>query len=333
MAVVQAQPGTPPAERPRRWPSTATWVLAAGPSAAVVAVVVSLATGATAAATTVPAWAVWAAAVALALGVPHGAVDARELAGTRQRPRTAALYLGTAAVAATLVLAAPAPAFLAVVAMSAWHFGTGDVESAAELDHDEPTSAMWRRVHALAVGGVPVVLPLSATATTATLGLLEPALLGPLGSTIGSLARTLILLVTAAAAVHLLRTRRMRAVLELLVLLTLALCVTPLLAFAVYFAFWHALRHTARLALDDHGGLTPPALFRVVRAGLPALAVTVLVAVALVAFVGEGTTGRILWIALAIVWGLTVPHMAAVARFDRQRRRARAARIAVRQRD
>ena len=33
--------------------------------------------------------------------------------------------------------------------------------------------------------------------------------------------------------------------------------------------------------------------------------------------------GSWLWVALAVVWGLTVPHMLAVSRFDRLRRRAR----------
>jgi Brp/Blh family beta-carotene 15,15'-monooxygenase len=133
--------------------------------------------------------------------------------------------------------------------------------------------------------------------------------------------RVAVLGVVVAAGAMLLRQQDRRGVLELATLTTLGLIATPLIAFAVYFAAWHSLRHTSRLALDDGGVLRWGALARVARAGLPAL----LAAVAVVSLVTithreVSSTGDVLWVALAVVWGLTVPHMVVVSRFDRRRR-------------
>ncbi len=305
-------------------------VLVVGPVAALVAILVSLPDALPQApGTTVPTWILWVALVALALGVPHGAVDQLALpTGARPRAGEALAYLALAAGAAVLVVVTPLPAFLAVVAMTVWHFGTGDVEASADLRGEPADTPVWNQLHALAAGCAPVLLPLTSSAAAATLALLEPAL-APLGQL--ALAATIrgavVVLVMVVVARLLHRGQRVRA-LELVLLMALGLLASPLLAFAAYFACWHSLRHTARLAQDQDGGLTSAALWHVVRAGLPALAVTALAvgaAVLIHASVTGGTAvlGSWLWLGLAAVWGLTVPHMLVVHRFDAGRRARR----------
>ena len=101
----------------------------------------------------------------------------------------------------------------------------------------------------------------------------------------------------------------------------LGLVASPLAAFGVCSAAWHALRHTARLAADEHGGVRVEDLASTFAAGLPALVVTVaLVAGGVISLHASASLGTWLWLGLALVWGLTVPHMIVVTRFDRARR-------------
>jgi Brp/Blh family beta-carotene 15,15'-monooxygenase len=317
-----ATAGVAPARSALALPGAIRALLLVGPLTAAAAVLASLAAGAPSYA--VPSWAPAAAVVALALGVPHGAVDHLALVGPARTHRgvLALLYLGTAVAAAALVLLAPVPAFVAVVVMSVWHFGSGDVEAAAETGVG-PAPAPWqRRLHVLAAGSVPVVLPLTAAGAASTLVALEPRLEVLTSSPAVPVVRLAVLALAAVVALLLVLDGRPAAAAELALLVTLALVATPLLAFAVYFAGWHAVRHTLRLALDDDGGLDQQRLGVVLRAGLPSLLVTL----ALIAAASTGlgaSTPTVLWWALAAVWGLTVPHMVVVGAFDRRRRAAR----------
>lgn len=298
-------------------------VLAVGPVAAIATVGLAVLTGATAQSPDLPAWVPWVALASLAVGLPHGAVDHLALLRPiRHRGLAVALYLVSAATAVAVILLLPGPAFVAVVVMSAWHFGTGDVESLVDLGGDQRDTRTWSALHAVAAGAVPLVLPLTSHATAATLGLVQPQLPHLDGLANGSLRLATVLLALVVVA-RLLTLRRLRPATELLVLVVLGLLVTPLLAFGVYFALWHALRHTARLAQDDTGALTTRSLLLIVAAGLPALVLTVtIVAVALLVVGGFGGPGPWLWVTLALVWGLTVPHMAVVSRFNAARRSA-----------
>jgi hypothetical protein len=109
-----------------------------------------------------------------------------------------------------------------------------------------------------------------------------------------------------------------RAAAELAVLTAGCLVLPPLLAFAAYFAAWHAARHTVRLALDHAGRLDRHRIALVLRDGLPSLAVATAGVVTLLV-VGVPAPG-VLWFGLAAVWGLTVPHTAAVTAFGRRSR-------------
>jgi Brp/Blh family beta-carotene 15,15'-monooxygenase len=165
-----------------------------------------------------------------------------------------------------------------------------------------------------------VLLPLTAPAAAATLVALEPRLSVVTDPSLLVCVRAAVLVLSAVASVALVRERRTIAAAELALLVALALAVTPLVAFAVYFAGWHAARHTLRLALDDHGRLDRGRLRVVLRAGAPSLAVAA-AAVAAALVVGAAPAPTVLWLALAAVWGLTVPHMAVVGALGARRRR------------
>jgi Brp/Blh family beta-carotene 15,15'-monooxygenase len=118
-------------------------------------------------------------------------------------------------------------------------------------------------------------------------------------------------------------TKRVRESIDIALLLGLALLTPPLIAFAVYFGCWHAMRHTARLTLslprtvqNLDEGKTGKAFLNAVIPGLPALVGTFVVAGAL-ALSGRDFTDEFFWMALVVVWALTVPHMAVTAKLDR----------------
>lgn len=304
-------------------------VTAAGPVAVALTALLAV-TGRVTGASEAPSSAVVVAAlVSLVLGVPHGAVD--HLALPRP-PRGAARvlllvgYVALAAVSAAGVLLAPAAGFVAVLAMSVWHFGSGDVEALAELT-DGARSPRLRPLRIAAAGAVPVLLPLTSPAAVATVSALDPRLAAVLSPHVTGPVRAATLAVAAAAVLALAVDRQVRAAVELVLLSGLALLVTPLLAFAVYFAPWHALRHTARLVLDDRGTVDHARLRRVVLEGLPPLVVASVLVVAGLAVAGHAT--GVLWVGLAAVWGLTVPHMVVVGAFDRRRRSAAARSVGV----
>ena len=298
-------------------------VLGAGPVLVVVTVVASVLGGASACSTSVPSWALAVALAALVLGVPHGAVD--HLALARSSRVSAGLpvrtvYVVAAAAAALAILCIPGPAFVVVLAMSVWHFGTGDVEAVADLSGRVTRGRPVRVVQALALGAAPVLLPLTGASAVSTVQLINPGLAEVLTPAAMSLARYGVLCLILLAVVLLARDGNRRGAAELALLAVLGLVASPLVAFAVYFASWHALRHTARLAAGPGGDVRLANLGRTFAAGVPALVVTVAVAAAcVVAFRGSSTIGTWMWVGLALVWGLTVPHMIVIARFDRAR--------------
>ena len=304
-------------------PTTPVVVLGIGPVLVALTVTVSLVGGATSWSPSIPSWALAVALAALALGVPHGAVDHLTMArssGTRVGPVGRLLYVGTAAVATLLVVLVPGPAFIVVLGMSVWHFGTGDVEAVADLSRRGVPRGAERAVLALALGSAPVLLPLTGASAVGTLRLIHPQLAVVLTPTVMAVTRYAVLCVIAVAVALLVQTGDRRGAGELVLLSVLGLVASPLVAFAVYFASWHALRHTARLATDPVGIVRPAVLARTFVSGLPALVVTVVVAAACVlGFREQSVPGTWLWVGLALVWGLTVPHMVVVARFDRDR--------------
>ena len=305
-------------------PSGATrGVQAIGPIAAAVAIGVSLLGQVPSSAAVVPTWVLAVAVIALAAGIPHGAVDHLMLSPMPRGGRlllSATAYLAIAAMATVAILIAPGPAFVVVVAMTVWHFGGGDVEAWAVLTGDSPPPrGLARVVLVIAAGGAPVVLPLTSPAAMTTLATLNPELSEWWSAPVTTVIRIAVLAAVVVAALLLLHAARPMAAIQLAILAALGIFAAPLLAFAVYFGAWHALRHTARIAQHRFGAITWAGIGRITVAGLPALAgVIVVVAIAIATSGSLTALAPWMWVGLAVVWGLTVPHMTLVELFDRR---------------
>lgn len=304
--------------------SNATVVLNIGLIAAGAAVVVSLLTRTTAASLSVGPIPIIVALLALMVGIPHGAVDnltLRRALTRREKLLGAALYIALAAAAAFAIITWPGIAFVLVIAMTVWHFGTGDVEATRELRGLAPVSGIARVGYALALGSAPVLLPLSSPAAVSTLTAIEPRLALVMSEPVIVGTRIAVLSLIVVMLLWLIQRGDVRGAIELFGLAVLGFVASPLVAFAVYFGFWHALRHTARLAQVTYGTITVRSLLGVSKGGVPSLIGFVVVVIAVLALLDPSMTiGPALWVGLAIVWGLTVPHMVLVSRFDARMR-------------
>jgi beta-carotene 15,15'-dioxygenase len=303
-----------------------TLVRAAGPIVALLTLALTLVTDSGDASGSIPSWQIALALIALAAGIPHGAVDhliigrPNSLAGWS---RYVTVYTAVAAAATGFILFAPRIGFLLVVVMTIAHFGSGDAAYSASLLSAVRYSRVTTSLRIIAGGSIPIVLPLTHPDSTKTLTAINPELVGWLTpGALNALRWGTIVVSIVTAAMLFIATDRLGAG-EMLVLLLLCVVAQPLVAFAVYFAAWHALRHTARLAglKDDDGRPLDPggrALAKTAVAGTPALAIVVAAAVVLWPMVSDSADlSGLLWVSLAITWGLTVPHMALVSRMDR----------------
>lgn len=269
-------------------------------------------------------WQVWLAVCALAVGIPHGALDHVVTFPQMRSAQMAMFVLGYVGVAALVVIAIlvwPVGGFIFVVVMSAVHFGMGDASFVRQAGAQaRALSAPWW-VYAIPAGTLPIVIPLTNQGSTEALALVNPALIDwHFG------ADTVLFWATVSTALvcvgWLVARRRYADARDIVVLGLLAILTPPLVAFAAYFGLWHALRHTARLSQEmapakeiaDRGHWVR-ALWRVSVPGLPALLGTMVVAGG-ITLVGGWAVTEYLWVALAVVWALTVPHMALTWRLD-----------------
>ena len=271
-------------------------------------------------------WQVIIAVIALAIGIPHGALD-HLVTLPKAQPKKMALfiiiYVAVAIVAVIGILNFNIVGFIVVLFMSAIHFGIGDAAFINEIDkRTERSKKLNRWFYIPAAGFTPVFIPLVNSASTEALASVNPALINwhqGLDSQILLVISALTLFAIAVMAFD----KRYREVLDLTVLLLLAHLAPPLIAFAVYFGCWHAMRHTARLTLalprsieNLNQGMLRKAFSNAVIPGLPALVGTFVVA-GILALSGRDFTDEFFWMALVVVWALTVPHMAVTAKLDR----------------
>ncbi|CAB4540871.1 unannotated protein [freshwater metagenome] len=273
-------------------------------------------------------WQVVVALIALAIGIPHGALD-----HLVTLPRTSAakmavfviLYVAVAIVAVVALLTWSVIGFIGVVIMSAVHFGIGDAAFISEIDRRSVDPKPFQKyLYAAAAGTLPVVIPLVNEKSNSALEKVNPALLDwHQGLNNDLLLWTMVL--TAIVLLRLVQKRRDGEAIDLVLLYLLAVTAPPLVAFAVYFGCWHALRHTARLTLTLPSsqaafaeGNLKRAFIKAVLPGTPALIGTFIVAAAIVIFRGDSLDDQFLWVSLVVVWALTVPHMAVTARLDRK---------------
>ncbi len=271
-------------------------------------------------------WQVAIAVTALALGIPHGALD-HLVTLPKSKPLVMAIfilvYVLVAVVAVIAILKFNVLGFIFVLLMSATHFGIGDTAFINEMDRRGGRKrALPRTIYAVAAGATPVLIPLVNSASTDALAQVNPALIDwhqgfDQEILYGVTGFALIAIVT------LFLSHRKRESLDIALLLALALIAPPLIAFAVYFGCWHAMRHTARLTLNLESsqrafasGDSKKAFTRAVIPGVPALVGTFLIA-GLLALLDNQFNDDFFWMALVVVWALTVPHMAVTAKLDK----------------
>ena len=272
-------------------------------------------------------WQVAIALFALAVGIPHGALDHFVTV-----PRTnkkimfifISIYVLVACVAVLAILKWNVLGFQIVVLMSLVHFGVGDSAFLNELDRLKgiSSSRLPTAFVVLAFGSIPVVMPLINSSSTSALSQVNTNLINwHQGFNQG--LRSVVLALFIVALVALVVTKRFRDVIDLFLLAALAVLTPPLIAFAVYFGCWHAMRHTARLTLvlpeslsAYEQGKALKAFWSAVLPGTPALIGSFLVAAGLWIY-GE-VDKSFFWFVLTIVWALTVPHMIVTAKLDRK---------------
>ena len=274
-------------------------------------------------------WQIVIALIALAVGIPHGALDHLVTLPRTSLSKMALFILGyilIAALAVWAILTWNVIGFIGVVIMSALHFGIGDAAFITESDRASRTkqaSHLAQFAYALAAGSLPVVIPLTNDRSTSALAAVNEDLVN-WHSGRDSELMTAVLIVTLIAFVVLAVNRRWRDAVDLAILSALALLTPPLVAFAAYFGMWHAMRHTARLTLNLQSSQESIADNRPARAfrqavipGLPALVGTFIVSL----LIGIQTPGKLsdeyLWLSLVVVWALTVPHMMVTAKLDK----------------
>ena len=273
-------------------------------------------------------WQVVMAVVALAIGIPHGAVD-HLVTLPKSAPWKMAIfvviYVAIALAAIWAILQWNVWGFIAVVIMSATHFGIGDSAFISELNHlkgnTSSKSPVW--AYAPAAGLLPVVIPLVNSRSTEALTKVNAELINwHHGYT--SEIQIAVAAIATLSAMALISRKRYRDLLDLALLAALASVAPPLVAFAVYFGCWHAMRHTARLtsllprsldAFERNNSRRGFAL--AVIPGLPALAGTLIFVALLAGFSHTNVSDTFLWLTLVTIWALTVPHMIVTAKLDR----------------
>lgn len=273
-------------------------------------------------------WQVVMAVVALAIGIPHGAVD-HLVTLPKSAPWKMAIfvviYVAIALAAIWAILQWNVWGFIAVVIMSATHFGIGDSAFISELNHLKGNASsklpVW--AYAPAAGLLPVVIPLVNSRSAEALTKVNAELINwHYGYT--SEIQIAVAAIATLSAMALITRKRYRDLLDVALLATLASVAPPLVAFAVYFGCWHAMRHTARLtsllprSLDAYErNNSRRAFVLAVIPGLPALAGTLIFVALLAGFSHTNVSDTFLWLTLVTIWALTVPHMIVTAKLDR----------------
>lgn len=265
------------------------------------------------------------ALIALAVGIPHGAVDHIVTV-----PKFEALkmvlflagYLGIVALVILAILTQNLLGFQLIVVLSAIHFGIGDASFIAETGDRAGRTGFPRFSYAFAAGFIPVMIPLTSPLTAQALQEVNPVLIGWAGQ-YTDLVYWFFVSFGILAILRQLMAKRFDAAIDLGLLLGLSVIAPPLVAFAFYFGFWHAFRHTGRLTLElkssqlsFEAGRAGLAFWKAVWAGVPALILVLGFTIWLGVTQGFDLSQQLLWLLLVVIWALTVPHMALTARLD-----------------
>lgn len=269
------------------------------------------------------------AAAGFAAGIPHGAVDhlmATRLTGRTSVVTVAAVYATLAVTAWVLMTWLGTVGLVAAVALSALHFGLGELEVSRQLTGWRPNIVVAVAITVAGCGALILPLARAGDQLIGVAAAVSPGIDVWLGSGWVQIALAAGWLAAAVVAVAgALRAGRRAIALDIVLIGLLGALAPPLLAFAVWFGGWHALRHCARMLTVEPGcaqlvaiGRRGAAIARFVRlAAWPSVAALATVAIlgwfTLVAPNPAGLVAEVLRLLLA----LTVPHMVVVAWLDR----------------
>ena len=268
------------------------------------------------------------ALIALLVGIPHGAID--HLISIPRNPLSRfllyiAIYVAIALLAGWMIATWNLLGFQIVIVMSSLHFGYGDASYRnewREVAGLKKSSWLNETLYALPAGFIPVVLPLTDPRSGDALHRIHPTLQSWAGSH-SQILRNVTIAVAVGLILILLARWSFAFALDLSLLTLLAITAPPLVAFAAYFGFWHAARHTARLTLKLPSALklameghALKALWAAIFPGLYAVVGTTLIAAGLMLFDRSNFSSGLLWSTLVVIWALTVPHMLTTSRFD-----------------
>lgn len=268
------------------------------------------------------------AILALAVGIPHGAIDHLITIPRSSRRRFIffiMIYTLIAVCAGLAIAKWNLVGFQVVICMSALHFGFGDAaffNESRSADGAEKISFAILATYAIPAGFLPVVLPLTDSRTDKVLTKLNPNILNWSGSFTHEI-RNITFFAGLIAIFILIITKNLVLAIDLSLLAALSTLAPPLIAFSIYFGCWHAIRHTARLvpklpsAMEKVAtGAITQAIAAAIKPGLYAILGIFLLGIAIVAKGTGNISNNFLWSILVIIWALTVPHMATTARFD-----------------
>jgi Brp/Blh family beta-carotene 15,15'-monooxygenase len=269
------------------------------------------------------------AGLGLAAGAPHGAID--HLTATRLTGGTSIVVVSGAyaalAAATWAVMAWVGPvALMAVVALSALHFGLGELEVSRQLTGWRPAPVIAAAIVVAGCGALLLPLARSGEQLAEVASAVSPDIAQLIGSTPVQTSLVVVWLVAAMAAVAAALWSGYRAVaLDIVLVGLLGTLAPPLVAFAVWFGGWHALRHYGRILTIEPGCAALVAAGRrraAVRRFIGLAAWPSLAALAVVAALGWITVvapdpAALMAEALRVLLALTVPHMVVVLWLDR----------------
>ena len=262
-------------------------------------------------------------------GVPHGAADhvmAARLSGGRPLWLIGVVYAVVAAAAWALLKWAGLPALIVVLALSAVHFGLGELEVERQLTGWRPRGVTAVAIAIAGCGALLLPLARSGDQLSGVAAAISPDLASLIGGRSFEMSLAGVWMVAAVVAVLAsLRSGHRLVAFDVALVGALGMLAPPLLAFAVWFGGWHAVRHCARMLTVEPGcadlvvaGRDRAAVLRLVRlAALPSIAaLTTVVALGWITVTASDPTVVVAEI-LRLLLALTVPHMVVVWWLDR----------------
>jgi len=265
----------------------------------------------------------------LLAGLPHGAIDHALTGRLLRLPlwQATAAYAAVAVLAYVALLAGGGLALAVVVLVSVAHFGWGESQTQRALTGWIPGRIVSMAMTIAGTGAL--LLPLARSgdqfrgiATAVSPWLADLIVATPLRMAVASVW-TLAALITVTAAQ---RAHQRQIAVDVALVALLGATAPPMMAFAIWFGGWHAIRHMARLltveprcaALLAAGQPRRAAAALVRQATWPSLTAATFLAVLIIGTVAAPDLDTALAQTLRVLLALTVPHMLIVLCLDRR---------------